>query len=368
MISTRGVPTIITSDNALYFKLISEIVTKPYCIQNQIQWRFIPELAPWFGGFYERLVGLVKHCMKRSLQKHLLKDTQLMTVMKEMEAILNTRPLTTVDTEIEHVLTPADFLTAGRCITLVGSQENLLLEGTATKVDLVKSWRKARIVLEEFKEMFANQYLPSLRERYWNSPKEPRILSKELPKVGQIVQLKENKNREDWKVGKIVSLIRGSDGQCRIAKVKVGNSIFTRSITHLYPLEIEETYEEHGTPSLAEPLVMKDVDESTRAKDTSPVNIEMPLINENVESAERIKNNSQVINEIESHIDNAESTRDDSTVTNEINKSLEDQSDNRLLRTAKIEALKKIKEWTNELTNQYLFSSGGECRETSRNY
>ncbi|XP_037299039.1 uncharacterized protein LOC119190712 [Manduca sexta] len=211
MISTRGVPTIITSDNALYFKLISEIVSKPYCIQNQIQWRFIPELAPWFGGFYERLIGLVKHCMKRTFQKHLLKDTQLMTVMKEIEAILNTRPLMTVDTKMEHVLTPADFLTAGRCITLVDSQEKLLLEGVTTKVDLVKSWRKVRIVLEELKERFENQYLPSLREQYWNSHKDPRILSKELPKVDQIVQIKENKNREDWRVGKIVSLIRGSD-------------------------------------------------------------------------------------------------------------------------------------------------------------
>ncbi|XP_026331550.1 uncharacterized protein LOC113238917, partial [Hyposmocoma kahamanoa] len=41
-----------------------------------------------------------------------------------------------------------------------------------------------------------------------------------------------------WKVGKIISLTRGADGECRIAKVKVGNSEYTRSVGHLYPLEV----------------------------------------------------------------------------------------------------------------------------------
>lgn len=50
----------------------------------------------------------------------------------------------------------------------------------------------------------------------------------------------DTKNRENWKIEKIVSLPTGADGSCRVAKVKVGDTEFTRSINHLYPLEIED--------------------------------------------------------------------------------------------------------------------------------
>lgn len=240
-ISTRGVPTMITSDNATQFKLISEILTNTYCIENNIKWRFIPQLAPWFGGYYERLVALVKHCLKRTLQKHLLNDSQINTIIKEIEAILNTRPLTCVDSEMIHILKPADFLTMGNCITTDMTYKETSLEGTTTKVDLVRGWKRGQKILEEFKEIFLNRYLPSLRERYNNSTKESRITSHLEPKVGQIVQIKGNtKNREDWKVGKIVSLVEGKDKLCRIAKVRADNKEYTRSISQLYPLEIEE--------------------------------------------------------------------------------------------------------------------------------
>ena len=73
-ISQRGAPVEITSDNALTFKsastaleLIWKNVTKHEDIQSYvssegIKWSFIVEMAPWMGGFYERL-GLVKRAM-----------------------------------------------------------------------------------------------------------------------------------------------------------------------------------------------------------------------------------------------------------------------------------------------------------------
>ncbi|XP_063529593.1 uncharacterized protein LOC134740867 [Cydia strobilella] len=245
MISTRGVPSLITSDNAAHYKLLSEILQIPYCLDKEIRWKFIPQLAPWHGGFYERLVGLVKNCMKKTLQKHLLNDSQLVTAVKEIEAVLNTRPLTYVDSEPDHVLKPSDFLTMGKCITMETSNKDPTSQGTVTKDNLIKGWKKAQIILREFKEMFENRYLLNLRERYSHHPKEPRVTSKLEPKIGQIVQIKgDTRNRINWKVGKIVSLRESADGLCRVATVRVGDTEYTRSITHLYPLEIEEG-EEH---------------------------------------------------------------------------------------------------------------------------
>ena len=38
-----------------------------YSMRQGIQWRFIVELAPWMGGFYERLVGIRKSVLKNTL-------------------------------------------------------------------------------------------------------------------------------------------------------------------------------------------------------------------------------------------------------------------------------------------------------------
>lgn len=240
-IATRNVPTVITSDNATNLKLMSEVMTQPYCINKKIKWRFIPQLAPWFGGFYERLVGMVKVCMRTTLQKHLLTDNQLNTIVKEIEAVINSRPLTYVDEELDHILKPSDFIAMGRTIAIETNSDGPLPEGTQAKKDLVNSWKKGIVILDEFKKMFIDRYLLSLRERYSHSHKQPRCTSKLEPSVNQIVQIKgDTKNREDWKVGKIISLVKGTDNRCRVAQVKVGDKVFTRSLAQLYPLEMED--------------------------------------------------------------------------------------------------------------------------------
>ena len=36
-----------------------------------IQWKFIPKRAPWYGGFWERLIGLTKTALRKVLGKAL---------------------------------------------------------------------------------------------------------------------------------------------------------------------------------------------------------------------------------------------------------------------------------------------------------
>lgn len=239
-ISTRNVPALIVSDNAQQFKLTAEVLADNYCVSNKIAWKFIPQLAPWHGGLYERLVGIVKQCLKKSLTKQLLTENQLVTIIKEIEAVVNTRPLTYVGADLEDVLRPSDFLTMGRCITTEPVDRMIQPSDSVTKKNLIEAWKRGQNILMDFKTMFQNQYLPSLRERYNNSHQEPRVKSSKEPQVGDIVQIKgETKNRENWRVGKIVTLLRGQDGECRVARVKVGDTEFTRSIAHLYPLEMD---------------------------------------------------------------------------------------------------------------------------------
>ena len=64
-----------------------------------ISWKFIPKRAPWWGGFWERMVGLTKSALKKVLGRRHVSLTTLETVIVEIEAALNDRPLTFVSSE-----------------------------------------------------------------------------------------------------------------------------------------------------------------------------------------------------------------------------------------------------------------------------
>ena len=64
-------------------------------------------------GFYERLVGVVKRSLRKAIGKVCLTNEQLLTFIKEAEAVSNSRPLVYVDEDInsKFTLTSSHFLT-----------------------------------------------------------------------------------------------------------------------------------------------------------------------------------------------------------------------------------------------------------------
>ena len=104
-IGRRGKPNMIVSDNASQFTLGNAVMDKvwldvlkddnlhSYIATEKIIWKWITEYAPWKGGFYERLVGSVKRSLKKSLGKCVVTRDQMLTLVVEIEAIVNSRPL-----------------------------------------------------------------------------------------------------------------------------------------------------------------------------------------------------------------------------------------------------------------------------------
>ena len=112
-VARRGKPRQLISDNASQFKLTAKVLDRQwqqvidsdkvlcYCSSENITWKFIMEAAPWQGGFYERLVGLVKRAPRKSIGRKLFDWDELATLLTEIEAIINTRPLTYVFEDFE---------------------------------------------------------------------------------------------------------------------------------------------------------------------------------------------------------------------------------------------------------------------------
>ena len=84
-----GIPLLVRSDNGSAFVASSKVLS--------IEWRFNPPSSPWHGGgFYERLVGVVKAPLKRVLKRSLLSYEELQTLLAEVEYLVHDRPITYV--------------------------------------------------------------------------------------------------------------------------------------------------------------------------------------------------------------------------------------------------------------------------------
>ena len=64
-----------------------------------ISWKYISEKFPWWGGFYERIIGIIKNCLKKVIWKPCLRYCEVETVLVEIEHTLNSRPLTYMSEE-----------------------------------------------------------------------------------------------------------------------------------------------------------------------------------------------------------------------------------------------------------------------------
>ena len=156
--SRCGLPSTLLSDNAKTFKsackeihnIIGSREVSAHLTQHQVTWNFIVERAPWWGGFWERMVHLVKRCLRKAIGKSTLNYEQLNTVLVEVETIVNSRPLTYVYDDVEGVsysISPSHLLYGRRIISLPNSE---VFKVTSTHASLVKKSKQQRHALSQF--------------------------------------------------------------------------------------------------------------------------------------------------------------------------------------------------------------------------
>ena len=182
-IARRGTPRQI---NAKQFKTASTVMSKAwkevlcctevndYTVKQGIQWKFIVDLAPWMGGFYERLVGLTKRALRKTIGLRSLTEKQLITVLMEAEAVVNSRPLVYVDSDINSsfLISPMNFLSLNRNHFMFDftcsdheDPEFKTTENISTAQQLLERWKSGQRCLKQFWKIWRNEYLLSLRER-----------------------------------------------------------------------------------------------------------------------------------------------------------------------------------------------------------
>ena len=207
-------------------------------------WRFIPKRAPWYGGFWERLIGLTKMSLKKVLGRAYVSLIMLQTLVVEVEATLNDRPLTHVSCDITDAepITPAHLLYGRRITSLPFRQveDDEVVDPTFGEgKDVVeRRTRQLASVLQHFRSRWKHEYLTSLREFHKISGNNDQTIA-----VCDVVLVHDDCKRIYWKLAIVESLIYGRDNLVRAANIRTANGITNRAITKLYPLEIRASAE-----------------------------------------------------------------------------------------------------------------------------
>ena len=228
--SRGGPPRELYSDNGTNFRGAEAEIKGMLALCNQKKiadilqkhgtgWHFNPPAASHHGGAWERMI--------RSLvQQQLVEDYTLMTLIAEVEKILNDRPLVHLadDPESQEALTPSSLL-------LLRSNP-CYPPGEFNRDDLyTRRWRQAHYLADLFWKRW-KEYIPTLQER--NKWQRPR---RNLQVDDLVLMCDGNAPRGQWPMAIVEEVYPERRRIVRQAMVRTNKSCFRRDIRNLCLLE-----------------------------------------------------------------------------------------------------------------------------------
>ena len=141
------------------WKKIDKDQVKLELASKGIKWKYIAERSPWRGRWWERFCRSVKEALRKALGKALLTYTELYTVLTEVEAIINARPLTFVVDDIrdQEPITPA-YLAIGRSLRSLPTPTDIPDDDAG----LLKHYLYWQRLVSHFWRRWQNEYLQQL--------------------------------------------------------------------------------------------------------------------------------------------------------------------------------------------------------------
>ncbi len=251
----RGMPADIYSDHGTNFqgahREIRELQQLQYsqqtrssishfCTQTDVNWHHIPPRAPHFGGLWEAGVKGMKTLLRKLVTPHHLRFDELYTLLTEVEAILNSRPLTPLNsTNVEETtLTPGHFL-IGRPLKAPPTSD-----ATTAKISSLRRWTLVNRLSQDLWKDWLGRYLQSLyhRSKWTNATAN---IQKD-----DIVYVKDESLRyRDWPIARVMEVYMGDDNRVRAADLLSHGKIFRRSTHRLIPVLNHDSAEQRPTSS-----------------------------------------------------------------------------------------------------------------------
>ncbi|GFS58785.1 integrase catalytic domain-containing protein [Trichonephila clavipes] len=217
-IARRSCPSKIISDNGSNFKGASSHLRKlvDLCLQEEVQnflslkgieWSFIPPYTPHFGGLWESAIKSAKQLLIKATNSVLLNFEECSTLLIQIEACLNSRPLTELspDPSDFNALTPAHFLVGGHIRQFPEPSQPSRSVGHSERWNLIQRLR------QYFWDRWSTEYLHRLqpRSKWWRT--------KQNLQFGDMVIVEKEKTIPlNWTLGRINKQFFGPDQKVRV--------------------------------------------------------------------------------------------------------------------------------------------------------
>ncbi|XP_028414391.1 uncharacterized protein LOC114537541 [Dendronephthya gigantea] len=239
LVARRGRPRTIYSDNGTTFVKASKWLkqirnderVQGLLQQYDVSWKFNLSRAPWWGGQFERLIGVVRNAMYKVIGGATLTWSELIDVLLDVEIQINRRPLSYMEDDVElPALTPCTFLF---------QRTSELPESEPWRIDDEDLRKRAKYLTtckNSLWRRWQREYLTALRERHSLVHKTQKY---EVSEGDAVIVKTDDKNRGKWPLAIVVKLFPGSDGRTRAVQLKTKNGVIERPVQHLYPLELQ---------------------------------------------------------------------------------------------------------------------------------
>ncbi|GJQ67489.1 hypothetical protein Trydic_g8317 [Trypoxylus dichotomus] len=189
-----------------------------------IDWKFIPPSAPHFGGLWEARVKSTKFHIRRVLVNVSITFEELLTVLTQVEGILNSRPIFPMPSNPND---SGHFL-IGRPITSL-PQPNLL----EVKENTLSRYQRLQQMTQHFWTRWSREYISELQQKTkWKS-------NLGSINVGDLVVIKDDHLPPSrWELGRITEVQPGKDNVVRVVTIRISSGQMKRSVTRVCPLPV----------------------------------------------------------------------------------------------------------------------------------
>lgn len=244
-LSRRGACTDIYSDNGTNFvganrelktkfeETMSELASTAAesLVHTGTNWHFIPANSPHFGGLWEAAVKSFKYQLKRIINDTPLTFEEFYTLLTQIEASLNSRPLCQISSDPNdlNALTPGHFL--------VGAPMNATPEPSLLNVNanLLNRWQLLEKMNQDIWRSWSRDYLCELQQRpnKWTTKRENL-------KEGDVVIMKDDRlPPAHWPLARVLQTHPGDDGVVRVVTIKYKTGVVKRAVNKVCKLPIE---------------------------------------------------------------------------------------------------------------------------------
>lgn len=199
--------------------------------KEKIEFHLNVPTGPHLGGIWEAVVKSFKFHLKRTYGLNVLTQEEFNTLIARIEAVLNSRPLTALSSDHRDLLalTPGHFLIGRPLVALPNKQYD------PDDPPILRRWHLAELLAQQFWRRWHIEYLHTLlpRGKWWEK--------EESLKEGQLVVLHDPSTPPlRWKLGRVIELHPGRDGQTRVVDVRTACGTLRRPVVKLFPLPVAE--------------------------------------------------------------------------------------------------------------------------------